>query len=96
MTPARRTAEIMAALSAEVGIPATDVDDRQAGIVHSAHATGRGVVALLLAMHRPLSVSSARLALSIAPLGLDITQAQAWTSRIVEPDQDSIGVTHGH
>jgi hypothetical protein len=96
MTPARRTAEIQTEVSLDTGAPTLDLADRQAGIAQSAHATGRGVVALLLAMHRPLTISSARLALSAAPLGLDLQQAQAWTARIVEADQDSIGATHGH
>jgi hypothetical protein len=73
-----------------------DLADRQTGIIQSEHAAGRAVVALLLAMHRPLTTSTARLALSAAPHGMDITEAQAWTARIVEPDLDSIGVTRGH
>ena len=95
MTPARRTAEIQAE-HLEGLRPVDHIAERRAGIMECEWAEDRFALALTLAMHRPLSIATARLALSAAPERQEVEAAQAWASRLVEPDQDSLGVTRGH
>jgi len=95
MTPARRTAEIHAE-RIDGMTPVDHIADRRAGIIESDLADGRAVLALTLALHRPLSISTARLVLRAAPAGMNAAAAQAWAARLVEPDSDSMGVTRGH
>ena len=95
MTRALRTAEIDAE---RFGEPVCElpIEARRAGIVDSPMAHGRALLALSLAWRRGMSVADARMALSAAPLGMDVNAAQAWASHLVSPAADSLGVTHGH
>lgn len=95
MTPARRTAELQAEHQDWMR-PVDHIAERKQGIMECEWTEGRGVLAFCLAAHLPLSVQTARLALSAAPTGMDIPSAQAWAAHLVEPDSDSLGVTHGH
>lgn len=95
MTPARRTAELQAE-HLDWLRPVDHIAERRAGIMESQWAEGRFALALTLAMHRPLSIETARLALSAASAEMTVEEAQAWAAHLVEPDSDSLGVTHGH
>ena len=95
MTPDRRTAEIVDEHRAET-VPIDHVAMRRSGIVECPNARDRFALALALAIHKPLTISTARMVLSAAPTGMSPDEAHAWAARIVEADYDSLGVTHGH
>ncbi|UQV19648.1 hypothetical protein MU852_07925 [Brevundimonas albigilva] len=95
MTPARRTAELMAEQS--VGItPRSDAGERRAHIMQHPLAQGRFSLALSLAAHRPVTIEAALLVLRHAPPAMTVGEAEAWASRLVMPDSDSLGVSRGH
>lgn len=95
MTPARRTAELMA----DQGVSITsrsDAGERRAGIMQNPLAQGRFSLALSLAAHRHVTIETARLVLESAPLAMTVDEAEAWAARVVMPDTGSVGVVRGH
>ncbi len=95
MTPARRTAELMAEQG--VSIPCrSDAGERRASIMDHPLARGRFSLALSLAAHRPVTIEAALLVLRNAPVAMTVDEAEAWASRLVMPDSDSLGVSRGH
>lgn len=95
MTPARRTAELMADNGVAIALR-PDADERRMGIMQNPLAQGRFSLALSLAAHRPVTIEAALLVLRIAPPAMTVDEAEAWASRLVMPDSDSLGVTRGH
>ncbi|AQR60818.1 hypothetical protein BZG35_03485 [Brevundimonas sp. LM2] len=95
ISPDRRSAEIANERDAE-RLPIDHVAMRRSGIVECDDARDRFALALALAIHKPLSIGTARMVLASAPKGMTPDQSYAWAGRIVEADSDSLGAVYGH
>lgn len=96
MHPDIRHAEIQDERDAETLHPLETRFLRQGLIAEHHLAEGRSILATLLAWHRPLTIHTAQMILGYAPKGLTIAEATSLAARVVEADQTSLGVTHGH